>query len=51
MVNLMSLIIFPFAARKIFESIIFSGNEEEYNSFIIQRKENLKIVFKEFLKP
>lgn len=51
MVNLMSLIIFPFAARKIFESIIFSGNAEEYDSFIVKRKENLKIVFKEFLKP
>ena len=51
MVNLMSLIIFPFAARKIFEEIIFSGDKNAYFRFIMQRKENLKRSFIQSLKP
>lgn len=51
MVNLMSLIIFPFAARQIIEEIIFSGDKEAYSNFIIQRKENLKRSFIQSLKP
>jgi TetR/AcrR family transcriptional regulator len=50
-VNLMSLIVFPFAARKIIEEIVFSGDKEEYSSFIVQRKENLKSSFIQSLKP
>lgn len=51
MVNLMSLIIFPFAARKIIEEMIFSGDKNAFNSFILQRKENLKVSFIQSLKP
>jgi AcrR family transcriptional regulator len=51
MVNFMSLIIFPFAARKIIEEMIFSGNSEEYSAFLLERKENLKVSFIQSLKP
>jgi len=51
MVNLMSLIIFPFAARRIFEEIIFKGDIKSYTEFIIQRNKNLKSSFIESLKP
>lgn len=51
MVNLMSLIIFPFAARKIIEEMIFSGDKEGYTTFLQQRKENLKSSFIQSLKP
>lgn len=51
MVNLMSLIIFPFAARKIIEEMIFSGDKNAYSTFILQRKESLKISFIQSLKP
>lgn len=51
MINLMSLIIFPFAARKILEEMIFSGDKDAYSSFILQRKENLKNSFIQSLKP
>jgi AcrR family transcriptional regulator len=51
MVNLMSLIIFPFAARKIIEEMIFSGDKESYTAFLLQRKENLKRSFIQSLKP
>jgi TetR/AcrR family transcriptional regulator len=51
MVNLMSLIIFPFAARKIIEEIVFSGDTDAYTAFILQRKENLKTSFIQSLKP
>jgi TetR/AcrR family transcriptional regulator len=50
MVNLMSLIIFPFAARKIIEDMIFLGDKEAFNSFILKRKESLKENFIKSLK-
>ncbi len=50
-VNFMSLIIFPFAARKIIEEMIFLGDEEAYSDFLRQRKENLKTTFIQSLKP
>ncbi len=51
MVNFMSLIIFPFAARKIIEEMIFSGDKEAYSLFLMQRRENLKLTFINSLKP
>jgi TetR/AcrR family transcriptional regulator len=51
MVNLLSLIIFPFAARPIIEGLIFEGNKEEFALFIEERKEYLKINFIETIKP
>jgi TetR/AcrR family transcriptional regulator len=51
MVNLMSLIIFPFAARKIIEEMIFSADKESYTAFLLQRKESLKSSFIQSLKP
>jgi len=50
-INLLSLIIFPFAARKIIEEMIFFGDSEAYNTFILLRKENLKTTFMQSLKP
>ncbi len=50
MVNFMSLIIFPFAARKIIEEMIFSGDVDAYSNFLLQRKENLKRTFINSLK-
>ena len=51
MVNFMSLVVFPFAARKIIEEMIFSGDKEAYTLFLMQRRENLKHTFINFLKP
>ncbi len=51
MINLMSLIIFPFAARRILEEIVFSGDSKAYSEFILKRKENLKISFLQSIKP
>jgi len=51
MINLMSLIIFPFAARKIIEEIIFSGDTSAFSSFILARKESLKSSFIQSIKP
>jgi AcrR family transcriptional regulator len=51
MINLMSLIIFPFAARKILEEIIFAGDKDGFSDFILKRKENLKSSFIQSLKP
>lgn len=51
MINLMSLIIFPFAARKIFEEILFSGDKSAYMAFLEQRKDTLKKSFIQSVKP
>jgi len=51
MVNFMSLIIFPFAARKIIEEMIFSGDKESYSLFLMKRRDNLKQTFINSLKP
>lgn len=51
MINLMSLIIFPFVARRILEEIVFSGDTKAYSEFILKRKENLKISFLQSIKP
>lgn len=51
MVNFMSLVIFPFAARRILEEMIFSGDKDSYSLFLMQRKENLKLTFLNSLKP
>ena len=51
MINLMSLIIFPFVARRILEEIVFSGDAKAYSEFILKRKENLKISFLQSIKP
>ena len=50
MINLLSLIIFPFAARPIIEGLIFEGNKDEFDRFIKVRKEYLKKSFIETIK-
>ena len=51
MVNLLSLIIFPFAARPIIEGLVFEGNKVEFDRFMQVRKEYLKKSFIETIKP
>jgi hypothetical protein len=51
MVNLMSLIIFPFVARPLFEEMIFSGDKDGYTAFLQQRKDSLKRTFIQSVKP
>ncbi|MGC9344285.1 MAG: TetR/AcrR family transcriptional regulator, partial [Bacteroidales bacterium] len=41
MVNLLSLVIFPFAARPMLLGMFFEGNNDKYNQFIEEREENL----------
>ncbi len=38
MVNLISLCVFPFAARPLIQRMIFNNEEEAYNAFLIERK-------------
>jgi TetR/AcrR family transcriptional regulator len=41
MVNLISLCVFPFAARPLVQRMIFNNNEEAYNNFLIERKKEI----------
>ena len=50
MINLMSLIIFPFAARRIFEELLFKGDKKAYLEFLAQRRENIKNSFLQSIK-
>jgi AcrR family transcriptional regulator len=50
-VNLISLIVFPFAARRLIEEIIFMGDSLAYSEFLNQRKEKLKKLFIKTLIP
>ncbi|HYW96819.1 MAG TPA: TetR/AcrR family transcriptional regulator [Bacteroidales bacterium] len=50
LVNLLSLIIFPFAARTVIEGILFSNDTEAFKRFIDDRKSYLKTYFVESVK-
>ena len=41
MVNLLSLCIFPFAARPLIQRMIFNNDEEAYNNFLQERKKEV----------
>ena len=49
-VNLLGLIIFPFAARTLIEGMLFSNDHEAFNRFIEERKEYIKTYFIESIK-
>ena len=51
MVNLLSLIIFPFAASPLIEGLIFDGDKENFVNFLKERKEDLRINFINSIKP
>ncbi|MCB8994946.1 MAG: TetR/AcrR family transcriptional regulator [Bacteroidales bacterium] len=50
-INLMSQIIFPFIARPLITEIIFAGEKNAYNEFLLRRKEAIKESFYKSLKP
>ncbi len=50
-VNLLSLIIFPFAAGPVIEGLIFEGKKEEFALFQKERKEYLKKYYIDSIKP
>jgi AcrR family transcriptional regulator len=50
-INLLSLVIFPFAARPVIEGLIFNGDKKEYLRFLHKRKTNLKKSFIDSIKP
>ena len=50
LVNLLALIIFPFAARSVLEGMLFSNEKEEYERFMEERREYLKSYFIESIK-
>lgn len=50
LINLMSLLILPYAARPVITGIIFMDQESEYEEFIRYRKENLKEYFLQSIK-
>lgn len=41
MVNIISMVIFPFAIAPLAREIFFVGNQEEFNEFMRKRKENI----------
>ena len=41
MLNLLSMVIFPFAARPIIEGLLFEGDKKEYKEYILSRKETV----------
>jgi AcrR family transcriptional regulator len=49
-VNLLSLVIFPFAARPMLLGILFQGDPEDYSRFIEERKKSLKDYFLNSIK-
>ena len=50
-INLLSLVVFPFAARPVMEGLIFDGDEREYLDFLRKRRIDLKKNFIESVKP
>ena len=49
-INLLSLCIFPFAARPVFTEILFNGDESAYLASMRQRKEILPGMFMQLMK-
>lgn len=50
MVNLLALIIFPFAGRPLIEGIMFKGDTKSFDKFLYDRKEATKNFFLESIK-
>ncbi len=50
LINLLSLIIFPFAARTIMESVLFNGDTTAFEHFIDERRAFIKTYFMESIK-
>jgi TetR/AcrR family transcriptional regulator len=50
-INVLSMIVFPFAAKPFISGMMFNGNEEEFQNFIQERRIFLKSFLKETLKP
>ncbi len=40
-INILSMVIFPVAARPIIERLVFEGNKDEYKQYILSRKESI----------
>ncbi len=51
LVNLLALIIFPFAGRPLIEGIMFQGDKEAFDSFLVERRSTTKEFFLESIKP
>ena len=51
LINMLSLIIFPFAAAPILEAFIFEGDRARYNEYMQERMHFLKSYCVEILKP
>ena len=49
MINLLSLCIFPFAARPVITEILYNGNNEAYAAAMRERRRNLPEMFGRFL--
>ena len=50
-VNLLSLVIFPFAAAPLIEGLLFKGSRKDYQHFLEERRSDLKKNFIESIKP
>ena len=50
LVNLLGLIIFPFAARTVIEGILFSNDSKAFDRFLDERREYIKTYFIESIK-
>jgi AcrR family transcriptional regulator len=50
MVNLLALVIFPFAAKPLINELMFAGNSEELELFMSERKEHIKAYFLKSIK-
>ncbi len=50
-INILSLVIFPFISRPLAEVLIFESNTKAYDEFLEQRKEEVTSIITEMLKP
>ncbi len=50
-INILSLVIFPFISRPLAEVLVFESNTKVYDEFLEQRKEEVTRIITEMLKP
>jgi hypothetical protein len=50
-INILSLVIFPFISRPLAEVLIFENNTKAYDEFLEQRKEEVTKIITGMLKP
>ena len=50
-INILSLVIFPFISRPLAEVLVFDNNKTQYDKFLEQRKDEVTKIIAEMIKP